>query len=64
MANEVYGILYSNAHPVSGDTYINEARDEEYFLRNVITPIFEVLHKVKMISYGMDHYYFMLNFDF
>ncbi|PON89730.1 Vacuolar protein sorting-associated protein, partial [Trema orientale] len=53
MANEVYGILFSNAHPVSGDTYLNEARDEEYFLKNVITPIFDVLHKrVNQVSSG------------
>ncbi|XP_024025101.1 callose synthase 7 [Morus notabilis] len=45
MANEVYGILYSNAGSVSGDAYPNEARDEEYFLRTVITPIYDVLHK-------------------
>ncbi|KAL5582571.1 hypothetical protein UlMin_015013 [Ulmus minor] len=45
MANEVYGILYSNVHPVSGDTYQDEARDQEYFLRHVITPIYEVLLK-------------------
>ncbi|KAF3444992.1 hypothetical protein FNV43_RR14685 [Rhamnella rubrinervis] len=45
MANEVFGILYSNAHPVTGAPYQNEARDEEYFLRTVITPIFEVLQK-------------------
>ncbi|KAL5582519.1 hypothetical protein UlMin_014961, partial [Ulmus minor] len=47
MANDVYGILYSNVHPVSGDTYQNEVRelDEECFLRDVITPIFEVLLK-------------------
>lgn len=41
MANEVYGILYSNAGHVVGETY--EARHEEYFLRNVITPIYNVL---------------------
>ena len=49
MANEVYGILNSNTHSVSGDTYQNEPRDEEYFLRTVITPIFEVLHKVGIV---------------
>lgn len=45
MANEVYGILYSNAHPVSGETYQTIARDEESFLREVITPIYQVLYK-------------------
>lgn len=46
MANEVYGILYSNVHTVSGETYENGAPDEEYFLRNVITPMYDVLCKV------------------
>ncbi|KAI9122431.1 hypothetical protein K1719_006271 [Acacia pycnantha] len=45
MSNGVYGILYSNVHPVSGDTYQSAARDEECFLREVITPIYEVLLK-------------------
>ncbi|KAK8672717.1 hypothetical protein V6N13_111081 [Hibiscus sabdariffa] len=45
MANEVYGILFSNAHPVSGDTYQTAAPDDESFLRNVITPIYNVLRQ-------------------
>ncbi|CAB4304391.1 unnamed protein product [Prunus armeniaca] len=45
MANEVYGILYSNVHPVSGETYQTTARDEESFLRDVVTPIYQVLYK-------------------
>ncbi|KAF9682829.1 hypothetical protein SADUNF_Sadunf05G0148900 [Salix dunnii] len=45
MANEVYGILYSNVHHVSGETYETEAFKEEAFLRNVITPIYQVLRK-------------------
>lgn len=53
MANEVFGILYSNVHPVTGESYQNEARDEEYFLRTVITPIFEVLQKVIMVLYSL-----------
>lgn len=51
MANEVYGILYSNVHPVSGETYQTTARDEESFLRDVVTPIYQVLYKVKMVFY-------------
>lgn len=46
MANEVYGTLFSNTHPVSGDTYQTVAPDEEAFLRTVIVPIFQVLRKV------------------
>jgi callose synthase len=49
MAHEVYGILYSNVHPVSGATYQSAARDEESFLREVITPIYQVLLKVTTI---------------
>ncbi|GLT65759.1 hypothetical protein SLA2020_381720 [Shorea laevis] len=45
MANEVYGILYSNVHPISGDTYQSAALDEECFLREVISPIYQVLLK-------------------
>ncbi|KAL6137186.1 hypothetical protein ACLB2K_062480 [Fragaria x ananassa] len=45
MANEVYGILNSNAHHVSGETYQTVARDEESFLRDVIAPIYGVLFK-------------------
>ncbi|KAL3572626.1 hypothetical protein D5086_026530 [Populus alba] len=38
MANEVYGILYSNVHPISGETYETAAPDDEAFLRNVYNP--------------------------
>ncbi|PON73088.1 1,3-beta-glucan synthase subunit [Trema orientale] len=45
MAKEVYVIIHSNVHPVSGETYASEARDQERFLRNVITPIYDVLYQ-------------------
>ncbi|XP_050383737.1 callose synthase 7 [Argentina anserina] len=45
MANEVYGILNSNVHHVSGETYQTAARDEESFLNDVITPIYQVVYK-------------------
>ncbi|KAF5744039.1 callose synthase 7-like isoform X1 [Tripterygium wilfordii] len=45
MANEIYGVLYSNALPVTGETQHTEAPDEETFLRTVITPIYQVLRK-------------------
>ncbi|KAJ6920384.1 callose synthase 7-like isoform X2, partial [Populus alba x Populus x berolinensis] len=45
MAHEVYGILYSNVLPVSGETYETTPPDDETFLRNVITPIYQVLRK-------------------
>ncbi|XP_023530416.1 callose synthase 7 [Cucurbita pepo subsp. pepo] len=43
MANVVYGILYSNVHPVSGESFQTEICDDESFLREVITPIYQVL---------------------
>ncbi|KAL6286951.1 hypothetical protein ACE6H2_011341 [Prunus campanulata] len=45
MANEVYGILFSNVQPVSGETFQTTGRDEESFLRDVVTPIYQVLYK-------------------
>ncbi|KAK7861274.1 callose synthase 7 [Quercus suber] len=45
MAHEVHGVLFSNLHPVSGETYQEAARDEESFLKDVITPIYQVLLK-------------------
>ncbi|XP_059663341.1 putative callose synthase 6 [Cornus florida] len=45
MANEIHGILFSNVHPVSGGTYQTESHGGESFLRDVITPIYEVMHK-------------------
>ena len=50
MAHEVYGILYSNVHPVSGETYETAAPDNEAFLKGVITPIYQVLRKVMFNS--------------
>ena len=51
MAHEVHGVLFSNLHPVSGETYQEAARDEESFLRDVIVPIYQVLLRVIMILY-------------
>ncbi|KAH8509176.1 hypothetical protein H0E87_011081 [Populus deltoides] len=45
MAHEVYGILYSNVHLVNEETFETTAPDDEAFLRNVITPIYQVLRK-------------------
>ncbi|KAJ8749374.1 hypothetical protein K2173_018863 [Erythroxylum novogranatense] len=45
MANEVYQILYANVHPVTGEAYETTAPDDEAFLRNVITPIYQVVRK-------------------
>lgn len=49
MAYDVYGILFSNVEAVSGETYeTEEVIDEETFLRNVITPIYQVIRKVSI----------------
>ncbi|KAF8408943.1 hypothetical protein HHK36_005013 [Tetracentron sinense] len=45
MANELHGILYGNVHSVSGGTFIAAHQGEESFLREVITPIYQVIHK-------------------
>lgn len=50
MADQVYGILHSNGHPVSGDEYQWVAPDDESFLREVIAPIYNVLRKVCSFS--------------
>lgn len=46
MSNEINGILFGNVQPVSGGAYQSAPRDEESFLRDVVTPIYEVLRKV------------------
>lgn len=53
MSNEIHGILYSNVQPVSGGAYQSAPRDEESFLREVVTPIYEVLRKVADIIYAL-----------
>ncbi|GMJ04044.1 glucan synthase-like 7, callose synthase 7, Arabidopsis thaliana glucan synthase-like 7 [Hibiscus trionum] len=45
MANEVYGVLFNTVHPLTGETYVTAAPDDELFLRNVITPIYALLQK-------------------
>ncbi|CAN1850911.1 Callose synthase 1 [Linum perenne] len=45
MAYEVFGVLFRNLHPVSGETYESAAPDDEAFLRNVVTPIYQVVRK-------------------
>lgn len=45
MADELYG-TFGNVQYVSGVKYQTMPHDEEYFLRKVVTPIYEVLHEV------------------
>ncbi|XP_062105741.1 callose synthase 7-like [Humulus lupulus] len=52
MAKEVYVIIHTNIHPVSGETYETEIRDQEYFLRNIITPIYRLLLQESRRSRG------------
>lgn len=50
MAHDMYGTLYSNAQHVIGATSQTAApQSEESFLRDVVTPIYEVLQKVKIL---------------
>ncbi|KAK4438966.1 Callose synthase 7 [Sesamum alatum] len=44
MANEMYGTLFGNVQHVTGGTYQTEPR-EESFLKDVVTPIYEVMQK-------------------
>ena len=50
MCHEVYKILCKNPSHVTGSTELEEGRDDEYFLREVITPIYQVLMKVSMMQ--------------
>ncbi|KAI8007133.1 Callose synthase 7 [Camellia lanceoleosa] len=45
MANKIHEILFSNGHRVTGGTYQTAPHGEESFLRDVITPIYEVMRK-------------------
>ncbi|KHM99634.1 Callose synthase 7 [Glycine soja] len=45
MCHEVYNILDKNLARVTGSTDLVEGRDDEHFLREVITPIYQVLMK-------------------
>lgn len=42
----MYGILFSHTQTVTGAAYQVASRREEHFLREVVTPIYEVLLKV------------------
>lgn len=57
MADVVYGILYSNVHPVSGEDYQDVAPDDESFLRDVISPIYQVLLRVYASSSDYINYF-------
>ena len=56
MASEIHGILYSNVHPIAGETYQSTRLDDELFLKKVITPIYDVVRKVLHIPciYSID----------
>ncbi|KAH1239420.1 putative callose synthase 6 [Glycine max] len=45
MCHEVYNILAKNLARVTGSTDLVEGRDDEHFLREVVTPIYQVLMK-------------------
>ena len=50
MCHEVYKILDKNPARVTGSKDLVEGRDDEYFLREVITPIYQVLMKVSLMQ--------------
>lgn len=60
MANDVYGVVFNNVHRVTGDTIHIDVRDDEFFLRDVITPIYTVLHKVIIILLYLHTFLFYL----
>ena len=60
MANDVYGVVFNNVHRVTGDTIHIDEPDDESFLRNVITPIYTVLHKVIIILLYLHTFLFYL----
>ncbi|XP_074307762.1 callose synthase 7 isoform X3 [Silene latifolia] len=45
MATEIHGIIFGNAHPITGETYQTARHDDESFLKDVIAPIYEVIRK-------------------
>ncbi|XP_068345773.1 callose synthase 7-like [Pyrus communis] len=64
MADEMHGILFSNVHPATGETYQAAARDEEYFLRDVVTPIYQVLYmEAKRNKHGTASHSRWRNYD-
>ncbi|XP_056693642.1 callose synthase 7 isoform X2 [Spinacia oleracea] len=45
MASEIHGIFYSNVHPITGETYQTTRHGDESFLKDVISPIYDVVRK-------------------
>lgn len=50
MAHEMFGTLFGNVEHVIGDTYQTAAQGEEAFLRDVVTPIYDVMRKVILFT--------------
>ncbi|KAG2717623.1 hypothetical protein I3760_03G184300 [Carya illinoinensis] len=64
MANELNEILHISVSAVSGATYQRTTRDEEYFLREIISPIYQVLLKeVKRNKGGKESHSVWRNYD-
>lgn len=51
MADELYGILFGNVYPVTGGYFEPSYAGDDYFLREVIKPIYDVMHKVPSFQY-------------
>ncbi|KAJ0971506.1 hypothetical protein J5N97_019465 [Dioscorea zingiberensis] len=45
MAHELYGIVHGNVHSATGDYYEPAHHGEETFLKDVVTPIYQVMRK-------------------
>ncbi|XP_021735292.1 callose synthase 7-like [Chenopodium quinoa] len=45
MASEIHGVLYSNVYPITGEPYQTMEHRENFFLKETITPIYDVVRK-------------------
>ncbi|KAG8386708.1 hypothetical protein BUALT_Bualt03G0177100 [Buddleja alternifolia] len=64
MANDMYGSLFGNVQHVTGDTYQIAPQGDETFLRDVVTPIYEVMLKeVKRNKNGKASHSAWRNYD-
>lgn len=50
MANELHGIIFGNVHSASGGYFEPACQGEESFLRDVVSPIYQVMRKVLVFS--------------
>lgn len=53
MANELHAIIFGNVHSASGGFFEPAYQGEESFLRDVVSPIYQVMHKVLILIQNM-----------